>query len=102
MSFIIPIIPVGTKPQRKPMAPPPTTPQSTLYVRNLPETKKLEDLKTELTNLFSKYGKLVDLKVKHNIKHRGQAFVSFETIDEATRAKDELYGMYNCFDGMLY
>lgn len=92
MSFAIPIIPVGTRPQRRPMAEPPVEPQPTLYVRNLPENKKLDALKKELQTLFAQFGGIIDLKIKNNIKHRGQAFVSFNSIDEAKSAKDSLHG----------
>jgi RNA recognition motif-containing protein len=92
MSFIIPIIPVGTKPQRQPKATPPPTPQNTLYVRNLPENKKLELIKSEITKIFEPFGELIDLKIKNNIKHRGQAFISFKSLEQAQKAKDSLHG----------
>ncbi|KAI8927433.1 hypothetical protein BC831DRAFT_452342 [Entophlyctis helioformis] len=82
----------GMKAQRTPKAPPPTTPQSTLYVRNLHEALSLKKVKLALTALFSKYGDVVDIKLKRNIHHRGQAFVSFKDIETASRAKAEIHG----------
>lgn len=94
MSFMIPMIPAGTKPQRKPMAPAPTVPQSTLYVRNLDEELLVEELKKELKALFAPFGSVLDVKVKRNIKHRGQAFISFESTDAATNAMHALQGHF--------
>jgi RNA recognition motif-containing protein len=55
---------------RKPKAPPPTQPTQTLYVRNLNEQMNHSKLKIALENLFSSYGKILDIKLKRNIKHR--------------------------------
>ncbi|XJO71720.1 hypothetical protein BDV3_001188 [Batrachochytrium dendrobatidis] len=83
---------MGFKGQRTPKAPPPTTPQPTLYVRNLRETRNLTALKTALSTVFSKYGDILDIKVKRNVGHRGQAFVSFQTVESAVKAKEEVNG----------
>ncbi|KAI8913295.1 hypothetical protein EDD86DRAFT_187715 [Gorgonomyces haynaldii] len=91
---MIPIIPVGTQPQRRPQKPPPTTPQQTLYVRNISEKPKLKEVEQQLKDLFSQYGSVVDIKVKRNIRHRGQAFVSFETVEQATKALQHTNGHF--------
>ena len=80
----------GQKIARKPLRPPPETPQATLYIRNLNEKVKIATLKQGLETVFSSFGKVIgleifstntydlkvlDIKVKRNLKHRGQAFV---------------------------
>lgn len=77
---------MGMKPERKPRAPPPTKQQRTLYVRNLNEKIKLETLKQALEAIFSQFGKIQHIRLKHNVKQRGQAFVTFESIEIATQA----------------
>ena len=71
---------------RKPKRPPPTQKQATLYVRNLNERVKPKAMKLALETIFSQFGKVVDVKVKRHIKHRGQAFVSFESVAVAEKA----------------
>jgi U2 small nuclear ribonucleoprotein B'' len=77
---------MGMKPERKPRALPPTKHQRTLYVRNLNEKIKLETLKQSLEAIFSQFGQIQHIRLKHNIKQRGQAFVTFENIEIATEA----------------
>jgi U2 small nuclear ribonucleoprotein B'' len=60
--------------------------QPTLYIRNLNEKVRIQPLKSALEAIFSQFGKVIDIKVKRNIRHRGQAFVSFETSEIATKA----------------
>nr|KAJ3419887.1 hypothetical protein HK105_006376 [Polyrhizophydium stewartii] len=67
-------------------------PKPTLYIRNLREIRNIKAVKTALTAIFSKYGEILDIKVKRNVKHRGQAFVAFADVDSATRAKAEVHG----------
>ncbi|KAJ1332472.1 hypothetical protein BSLG_008774 [Batrachochytrium salamandrivorans] len=83
---------MGFKAQRMPKALPPALPQPTLYVRNLRETRNLTALRTALTTVFSKYGDIVEIKVKRNLAHRGQAFVSFKDVTSASKAKEEVHG----------
>lgn len=59
-------------------------PSDTLFVVNFhEETTKREDLKM----LFEPYGELLRIEMKRNY-----AFVQFKTIDEATKAKEEVNG----------
>jgi U2 small nuclear ribonucleoprotein B'' len=83
---------IGMKPQRRPKAPPPTQPQATLYVRNLNEKLKVSVIREALLTIFSQFGKVVDIKYKRNLQHRGQAFVSFESIEIATEAMQKSQG----------
>lgn len=86
--FPFPFMPpmIGMKPQRKPKAAAPTNPQATLYVRNLNEKLKPSVISEALLTIFSQFGKVIDIKYKKHIRHRGQAFVSFETSEIATEA----------------
>ena len=75
---------------RRPKAPPPTTPTQTLYIRNLNESINHKRLVKGVESLFSTY-KPLDIKIKRNIKHRGQCFVSFSSQEVADKAKKELH-----------
>lgn len=50
----------------------------------------LPDLKATLSNLFRHYGKVVDVIAHHNVRMRGQAFVSFANVDIARKAMKEV------------
>lgn len=99
----------GVLGQRKPAAPPPTVPSRTLYVRNLNEAinhartfvvscnwgeqgSHNTGLTKALEKLLASFGPVLDLKVKRNVKHRGQAFVSYASQDLADKVKKELQG----------
>ncbi|KAL8765400.1 MAG: hypothetical protein Q9209_007506 [Squamulea sp. 1 TL-2023] len=67
-------------------------PNSTVYVKNLEERIKIDDLKEALTEIFSEYGTVIDLVAKKNLKAKGQAFVVFEDVEAAERAIKEVQG----------
>ncbi|KAL8726396.1 MAG: hypothetical protein Q9166_006747 [cf. Caloplaca sp. 2 TL-2023] len=67
-------------------------PNSTVYVKNLEERIKIDDLKEVLTETFSEYGNIIDLVAKKNLKAKGQAFVVFEDVEAAERAIKEVQG----------
>ena len=50
------------------------------------------DIKYALYNLFEAYGQILQIVVKRNNKMRGQAFVVFKEVAEATAAKNNLSG----------
>ncbi|WVN85694.1 uncharacterized protein L203_100843 [Cryptococcus depauperatus CBS 7841] len=69
----------------------------TLYLQNLNEKVRIPVLRETLGNLFKPYRPLQPVIAHHNIRMRGQAFVSFsdvETANEARRDVNEfpLYG----------
>ncbi|KAL8661763.1 MAG: hypothetical protein Q9202_005325 [Teloschistes flavicans] len=72
-------------------------PNSTVYVKNLEERIKIDDLKEALTEIFSEYGTVIDLVAKKNLKAKGQAFVVFEDVEAAERAIQEVQG-FELFD----
>lgn len=61
-------------------------PNRTLYIKNLNEKLKIDDLKSTLNDLFSNFGDVIDIRAKHNIRLKGQAFITFQTIDQAELA----------------
>lgn len=50
------------------------------------------DVKYALFNLFQAFGQVVQIVCKRNHKMRGQAFVVFKDVGEATAAKNNLNG----------
>ncbi|CZR63183.1 related to small nuclear ribonucleoprotein snRNP U1A [Phialocephala subalpina] len=72
------------------MASPP--PNATVYVKNLEESIKVEQLKEALTELFSEYGEIIDIVAKTNLKAKGQAFIVFDSVEGAQKAIEEVQG----------
>ncbi|PGH14142.1 hypothetical protein AJ79_03259 [Helicocarpus griseus UAMH5409] len=68
------------------------SPNPTVYVRNLEERIKVENLKEALTEIFSEYGNIIDIVAKTNLKAKGQAFIVFDNVESATRAIEEVNG----------
>ena len=48
----------------------------------------MKELKKVLRDVFSQYGQVLDVKMWRNVRMRGQAFVIYQTVDEAQRALD--------------
>ncbi|WEW60971.1 hypothetical protein PRK78_006460 [Emydomyces testavorans] len=67
-------------------------PNPTVYVRNLEERIKVEQLKEALSEIFSEYGSILEIVAKTNLKAKGQAFIVFDSVDSATRAIEEING----------
>ena len=62
----------------------------TLYVNHLNERIKVDLLRENLYYLFSQFGDVLDINVRKSKKMRGQAFIVYKDISEATRAKVSL------------
>lgn len=67
-------------------------PICSVYVRNLEERIKPDQLKEALTELFSEYGTIIDIVAKTNLKAKGQAFIVFDSPESAQKAIDEIQG----------
>ncbi|KAF9507084.1 hypothetical protein BS47DRAFT_1304436 [Hydnum rufescens UP504] len=67
-------------------------PNATLYIRNLNDIVKKEELRAQLYALFSTYGKIIDVVAQKGAKKRGQAFVVFRDLAGATSALRSLDG----------
>jgi len=62
----------------------------TLYVNHLNEKIKIDLLRENLYYLFSQFGDVLEINIRKSKKMRGQAFVVYKDINEATRAKVSL------------
>ena len=62
----------------------------TLYINHLNEKIKIDLLRENLYYLFSQFGDVLEINVRKSKKMRGQAFVVYKDINEATRAKVSL------------
>ncbi|XP_038713193.1 U2 small nuclear ribonucleoprotein B'' 2-like [Tripterygium wilfordii] len=61
-------------------------PNQTIYVKNLNEKVKKEELKRSLYCLFSQYGRILDVVALKTSKLRGQAWVAFSEVTAASNA----------------
>ncbi|XP_065901052.1 U1 small nuclear ribonucleoprotein A-like [Dysidea avara] len=67
-------------------------PRPTIYINNLNEKVKKEELKKSLYAVFSQFGVILDIVALKTLKMRGQAFVVFKDISSATQAKNSMQG----------
>mmetsp|Transcript_2410 Transcript_2410/g.8603 ORF Transcript_2410/g.8603 Transcript_2410/m.8603 type:complete len:253 (-) Transcript_2410:91-849(-) len=67
-------------------------PKETLYVHNLNEKVKLDELKKALYALFSQHGEVLDIVACKTYKLRGQAWIIFSSTASATAALQHLNG----------
>merc|ERR1712136_373205 len=67
-------------------------PNNTVYVNNLNEKVKMDDLKKSLYAIFSQFGQILDIKAGKSLKMRGQAFVIFKDLSGATNALRSMQG----------
>lgn len=65
---------------------------STIYINNLNEKTKLDELKKSLQAVFSQFGKILEILAFKTLKHKGQAWVVFEDASSATSAIKQLQG----------
>lgn len=68
------------------------SPNNTIYINNLNEKTKLDELKKSLHAVFSQYGKILEVLAFKTMKHKGQAWVVFEDVSSATNALRQLQG----------
>ncbi|KAG8862231.1 hypothetical protein FRB96_001810 [Tulasnella sp. 330] len=67
-------------------------PNTALYIRNLNDKIKKEELRKQLYNLFTPYGKVISIVAMKGVKMKGQAFVVFRDLAGATTAMRSLDG----------
>lgn len=67
-------------------------PNYTIYINNLNEKVKKEELKKSLYAIFSQFGQILDIVALKNLKMRGQAFVIFKEINSASTALKSMQG----------
>ncbi|XP_037937810.1 U1 small nuclear ribonucleoprotein A [Teleopsis dalmanni] len=67
-------------------------PNQTIYINNLNEKVKKEELKKSLYAIFSQFGQILDIVALKTLKMRGQAFVIFKEISSASNALRTMQG----------
>ncbi|XP_070711811.1 U2 small nuclear ribonucleoprotein B'' [Pempheris klunzingeri] len=67
-------------------------PNHTIYINNINDKVKKEEMKRSLYALFSQFGQIVDIVAMKTMKMRGQAFVVFKELAAATNALRQLQG----------
>lgn len=67
-------------------------PNHTIYINNLNEKIKKDELKKSLYAIFSQFGQILDIVAMKTLKTRGQAFVIFKDINSATNALRSMQG----------
>ncbi|KAG8389502.1 hypothetical protein BUALT_Bualt02G0236100 [Buddleja alternifolia] len=68
------------------------SPNVTIYINNLNEKIKLDELKKSLHAVFSQFGKILEVLAFKTLKHKGQAWVVFEEVSSATSALRQMQG----------
>jgi RNA recognition motif-containing protein len=67
-------------------------PNHTIYINNLNEKVKKEELKKSLYAIFSQFGAIVDIVALKTLRLRGQAWVIFKEINSASNALRSMQG----------
>uniref|UniRef100_A0A8C3N6G8 U1 small nuclear ribonucleoprotein A n=1 Tax=Geospiza parvula TaxID=87175 RepID=A0A8C3N6G8_GEOPR len=67
-------------------------PNHTIYINNLNEKIKKDELKKSLYAIFSQFGQILDILVSRSLRLRGQAFVIFKEMSSATNALRSMQG----------
>ncbi|KAI0723113.1 RNA-binding domain-containing protein [Earliella scabrosa] len=70
-----------------------TQPNTTLYIKNLNDKVKKDELRAQLYALFTTYGRIIDVVALKGAKMKGQAFVVFTDLAGATAAMRGCEGM---------
>uniref|UniRef100_A0A8C3VDF1 RRM domain-containing protein n=1 Tax=Catharus ustulatus TaxID=91951 RepID=A0A8C3VDF1_CATUS len=67
-------------------------PNHTIYINNLNEKIKKDELKKSLYAIFSQFGQILDILVSRSLRMRGQAFVIFKEMSSASNALRSMQG----------
>merc|ERR1711935_218158 len=67
-------------------------PNHTIYINNLNEKIKKDELKKSLYAIFSQFGQILDIVALKTLKMRGQAFVIFKELNSGTNALRSMQG----------
>ncbi|KAK6300292.1 hypothetical protein J4Q44_G00283900 [Coregonus suidteri] len=67
-------------------------PNHTIYINNVNDKIKKDELKRSLYALFSQFGQVMDIVAMKTMKMRGQAFVVFKELASSTNALRQLQG----------
>ncbi|RZC52567.1 hypothetical protein C5167_020991 [Papaver somniferum] len=67
-------------------------PNNTIYINNLNEKIKLDELKKTLKSIFQQFGNILEVLAFKTLKHKGQAWVVFEDVSSATNVLRQMQG----------
>lgn len=67
-------------------------PQQTIYVQNLYEKLRKEELRKSLYAIFGQFGKILDVVCLKTYRLRGQAWIVFADVASAVNAKNAMQG----------
>uniref|UniRef100_G3Q7Z9 Small nuclear ribonucleoprotein polypeptide B2 n=1 Tax=Gasterosteus aculeatus aculeatus TaxID=481459 RepID=G3Q7Z9_GASAC len=67
-------------------------PNHTIYINNINDKIKKDEMKRSLYALFSQFGQIIDIVAMKTTKMRGQAFVVFKELAASTNALRQLQG----------
>jgi len=67
-------------------------PNHTIYINNLNEKIKKDELKKSLYAIFSQFGQILDIVALKTLKMKGQAFVIFKEVNSAANALRSMQG----------
>ncbi|KAK7284640.1 hypothetical protein RJT34_19390 [Clitoria ternatea] len=65
---------------------------NTIYINNLNEKIKIDELKKSLHAVFTQFGKILEVLAFKTLKHKGQAWVVFEDVSSASNALRQMQG----------
>lgn len=65
-------------------------PNPTVYIRNLNEKVKLDELRGALNKIFSQFGTVLEVKAEKRLKLKGQAWIIFDKTESAQKAVAEM------------
>ncbi|KAJ5070256.1 u1 small nuclear ribonucleoprotein a [Anaeramoeba ignava] len=71
---------------------PENRPNQTIYIHNINEKIKKNELRAQLYELFTEFGKIHDIVAMRTNKMRGQAFIAFSDTNSASLAKRKMQG----------
>ncbi|OLY80392.1 U1 small nuclear ribonucleoprotein [Smittium mucronatum] len=88
-------------PTKLPRQPPCTKPNKTIYINNLNEKTKIAGItfpphfpSQKFTFFFSQtYGDILEIRANSSLYRKGQAFVTFSRLEDATKALKEAHGL---------
>lgn len=63
--------------------------KETIYINNLNEKVSLNTLKRELEKVFKEYGDIIQITAHKNLKMKGQAFITYDSVEAAKSAVED-------------
>lgn len=69
-------------------------PNETIYIKNLNDRIKPEEMKKNLKDLFKQFGIIKDIIVMKSFWRKGQAWIIYDTIESSTKALNAMQGYF--------